>query len=188
MRYIVLFLLLASPILAQNSKTSNSSGAALNDSSISHSAVDPAKLADIHRLFELTGAANLGAQMMDAMSKNVKPLMTKSLPAGDYREKLIDLWFERFRSKFNPDTILNMAIPVYDKHLTREDIRGLIEFYQTPLGQKAIHELPAIQTELFENGSKLGQEVGMTSMREVLAENPEIAKSLEEAAKAASPK
>jgi len=188
MKSILLLLLLASPLLAQNSKTSGSSDSALTEPSLSAANVDPAKLADIHRLFELTGAANLGAQMMDSMSKNVKPLMTKSLPPGDYREKLINLWFDRFRSKFNPDMILDMAIPVYDKHLTREDIRGLIEFYQTPLGQKAIHELPSIQSELFEKGSKLGQEVGMTSMREVLSENPEIAKALEEAAKAASPK
>ena len=188
MKSVVLLFLLASTLFAQTSKPVKSSGPVLNDASLPTINVDPAKLADIHRLFELTGAANLGTQMMDNMSKNVKPLMTKSLPPGDYREKLIDLWFERFRSKFNPDAILNMAIPVYDKHLTREDIRGLIEFYQTPLGQKAIHELPAIQTELFESGSKLGQEVGMTSMREVLSENPEIAKALEAAAKSASPK
>jgi len=149
--------------------------------------IDPAKEANIRRLFELTGGKQLALQVMDNMGKSLKPLMTQALPPGEYREKLVDLFFVKFQSRLDMQQLLDLAIPIYDKYLSHEEVRGLIEFYQTPLGQKTLKVLPTMLTELQEAGRKWGENLGRDSMREVLAEHLDLAKALEGAAKTAQP-
>jgi hypothetical protein len=151
----------------------------------SSSTIDPAKAADIRRLFEVAGARALITQSMAGMEKNVRPMLLSSLPPGEYREQLIDLFFAKFHSKLDTQKFLDMAVPAYDKYLSHEEIKGLLQFYETPLGQKALTVMPKLMGELQEAGQKWGSELGRTSMMEVLAEHPELAKALEEAKKTA---
>jgi len=142
------------------------------------SKVDPAKEADIRKLLELVGTKAIVSQTMDSMSKSIKPLLTNSLPPGEYREKLVDLFFAKFTAKADVERLLDLAVPVYDRNLSHQEIRGLIEFYQTPLGQKAIATLPKVTAELQEQGRKWGEDVGKDCMVEVLSEHPELAEGL----------
>jgi uncharacterized protein len=143
--------------------------------------IDPAKEADIRKLLEVTNATALMEQSIENMEKNIKPVMAKALPEGDYREKLLDLFFERFRAKFDLQKMVDLAVPIYDKYLSDEEIKGLIQFYQTPLGQKALKVLPQLTAELGDAGRKMGETIGRQSMMEVLAEHPEIEKAIEDA-------
>src|SRR5262245_61606994 len=65
-------------------------------SSATQSKIDPAKEADIRKLLDLVGTKALVSQTIDSMSKSIKPLLTNSLPPGQYREKLVDLFFAKF--------------------------------------------------------------------------------------------
>jgi hypothetical protein len=114
--------------------------------------IDPAKAADIGRLLDVTGAQNLGLQMMNEMEKSIKPLMSSTLPAGEYRDKLVDLFFVKFHSKIDLQSFRKLAVPVYDKYYSDQEIEGLIEFYSTPLGQKTLSVLPKVVAELQEAG------------------------------------
>jgi hypothetical protein len=145
--------------------------------------IDPAKTADIRRLLEVAGAKALVTQSMTGMEKNIRPMLLSSLPPGEYRDQLIDLFFAKFHSKLDTQKLLDMAVPAYDKYLSHEEIKGLLRFYETPLGQKALTVMPKLMGELQEAGQKWGGELGRTSMMEVLAEHPELAKALEEAKK-----
>ena len=40
-----------------------------------------------------------------------------------------------------------MVIPIYSRHFSHEDIKGLLKFYQTELGQKMIKTYPLIFQE-----------------------------------------
>jgi len=143
--------------------------------------INPAKAADIQSLLELTGMRSMMAQTITSMEANLKPAVVASLPPGDYREKLSDLFFDKFNSKLNVQRFIDMATVAYDKYLSDEDIKGLIQFYQTPLGQKTLTVLPKLTTELQAEGMKVGQDVGQESMTEVLAEHPDLAKALKDA-------
>jgi hypothetical protein len=160
-----------------------------NSASVGQPKIDPAKEADIHRLLDLAGTQAAMTQVMGQMEKNIKPLLMNSLPPGDYREKLIDLFFDKFQdhSKASLPQLLDSAVPLYDKYFSHEDIKGLIEFYKTPLGQKATTALPKLSMELQGEGMKLGEKLGRQSMLEVLAEHPELQKAMEEAVKGARP-
>ncbi|HEX4642128.1 MAG TPA: DUF2059 domain-containing protein, partial [Candidatus Acidoferrales bacterium] len=110
-------------------------------------------------------------------------------PPGDYRAKLIDLFLEKFgpRSQALIPKMLDLAIATYDKYLTDEDIKGLIQFYQTPTGQKTLSVLPKIVVELQTAGQKLGEQAGRETMMEVLTEHPEIVKAMSQPRSAPAP-
>jgi hypothetical protein len=151
------------------------------------SKIDPAKEADIRRLLELSGAKTLAVQTMNTMQESIKPIMSNSLPPGDYRDKLIDLFFEKFRSKADVQHLMDIAVPVYDKYLSGEEVKGLIKFYETPLGQKTVKTLPQMIGEIQEQTKDWGENLGRESMLEVLAEHPELEKAMEAAQKSQQP-
>lgn len=150
-------------------------------------AIDPAKDAAIRRLFSVQGTKDSMSQVMTSMTSNMKPILESSLPPGEYRGQLIELFLQRFQAKISVDRMLELAIPVYDKYFSLEEIEGLTKFYETPLGKKAASVLPQVVLETQSAGSKLGEEVGRESMLEVLAEHPELEKAMEDAARPKSP-
>jgi hypothetical protein len=149
--------------------------------------IDPAKAADIRQLLDVVGAKALMSQTMDTMADNIKPLLAKALPPGEYRERLIDLFFVKFKSKADPQQLLESIVLLYDKYLSAEEIKGLIQFYQTPLGQKTVTVIPKLMAESEEQGRKWGEELGRDSMLEVLTEHPELKKAMEDAGKTPAP-
>jgi hypothetical protein len=145
------------------------------------------KQADIRHLLAVTGAASVATQTMDEMEKNIRPLMTSSLPPGDYRDKLVELFFQKFHEKSDPDKLVDLMVPIYDKYYTADEIKGLIDFYQTPLGKKTITALPKIVAESQAAGGQWGEELGRECMIEVLKEHPEMQQALLEAKHNAQP-
>lgn len=116
---------------------------------------------------------------MDSMANTIRPLVTNSLPPGEYREKLVDLFFAKFRSLADPTLFLgSAAVAIYDKHFSDEEIRGLIKFYETPLGQKAVAALPQISNEVREAAKSWGENLGQKAMQDVLAEHSDLAEAL----------
>jgi len=143
--------------------------------------IDPAKDALIRKLFEIQGTRKTMQEVITGISNNMKPTLVRSLPPGDYRDKLIDLFFERFQSKLKVDDLIEVSVPVYDKYFSKEDLAGLVQFYQTPLGQKVNSVLPKVLVETQAAAAGIGEELGRSSMMEVLAEHPDLAKALEDA-------
>jgi hypothetical protein len=149
--------------------------------------IDPAKEAAIRKLFEVQGTKTIFDKTVAGMLENTRPQMAAALPPGDYKEKLVDAFLERFKKKLDSTEMVNVAVPVYDKYFTKVEIDDLIAFYSTPLGKKAVSVLPQVVTESQSAGMKLGEKWGQEAMMEVLEENPDLKKGLESAA-AASPK
>ena len=146
--------------------------------------IDPAKEAAIRKLFEIQGINKSFQQVVATMLSNMRPMMNSSLPPGEYREKLLDFFSERFQSKLHVEQFVNLTIPIYDKYFTQDEIEGLTKFYQTALGKKVITVLPQVLVESQTESMKLGEKYGREAMAEVLDEHPDLKKGLEEAATA----
>jgi uncharacterized protein len=168
-------------------QTAPTGGSYASGASAERPKIDPAKEADIRRLLDLMGTKAIAQQVMDAMAKNLKPMMVSSLPPGDYRDKLVELFLQKFQAKADTQQLIEMAIPSYDKYFSDDEIKGLIAFYQTPLGRKALEVLPKLGVELQTQGAKWGQDLGRQCMLEVLSENPDLAQALAAASKGARP-
>jgi uncharacterized protein len=153
-------------------------------STSSTQAVDPAKRAAIQKLFEIQGTRDAMKTVLAGMSDNVRPMLESSLPAGEYRARLIDLFFQKFQGKLTVDKLLELSVPVYDKYFSLEEIDALTKFYQTPVGKKIMSVLPEVVLETQSAAMKLGEELGRQSMIEVLDEHPDLKKSLQDASAA----
>jgi hypothetical protein len=102
-------------------------------------------------------------KLMDATMDNMISLYKKNYPAVDST-----FWAE-YKSQFMSGELINMLIPVYDKHLTEEDLDALIAFYSTPTGQKIIKSLPEIMKESMNVGAEWGREIGTKLMEQLKA-------------------
>ena len=49
---------------------------------------------------------------------------------------------------------MSRMVPLYAKYFTRDEIAGMLAFYDTPLGRKAIATMPL----LLQDGTKVGQQ------------------------------
>lgn len=107
---------------------------------------------DIRKLLSITNSDKLGVQIMDATIEQLGPL---GVPA--------DFWDE-FKKEADPQGLIDLIVTIYDKHLSHEDIKGLIAFYEGPLGQKFTKIMPQIADESMSVGQKWGMELGMKIM------------------------
>lgn len=165
-------------------QTPGSPAAASSAAQAARSNISPAEEADIHKLMELTGAKTIVSQQLEVMEQDIRPLLIRSLPPGDYRERLVQLFLEKFSAETDPQAVLELQVPIYAKYLSDDEIRGLIQFYQTPLGKKLVLVLPRIAAESHQAGHEWGQELGRKIIHEILTEHPDLARAAAEAAKA----
>jgi uncharacterized protein len=119
-------------------------------------APDPQFRADIERLLDVTGAAKIGAQMASLVADSVMTGLRRSGPAVPDRayaivKEVLDAEFSNMYSA--PDGVLPQMVDVYAKHFTHDDVLGLLEFYRSPVGQKAITLMPLLMQE----GGAIGQ-------------------------------
>jgi hypothetical protein len=132
-------------------------------SASSASAQEPlteAKRADIMRLVQMTGSGQIGLQMSDAMvqaiTDNMKTMRQDIPPrlVEIVREEVMKLIAERIGG------LVALIVPVYHQNFTHEDIKGMLQFYGTPLGRKAIQAMPAIMKQSMAAGQAWGESLG----------------------------
>jgi hypothetical protein len=58
------------------------------------------------------------------------------------------------------DELIALVIPIYERHFTHAEVKELIEFYQSPLGQKMLAKMPLVSTECIEAGAEWGRKIG----------------------------
>jgi hypothetical protein len=170
------------PRPAQTAPAQTAAAPAQAASGNSAPSVDPAKEAAVRKMFDVMGMAKLMQQVLAGVSNNMRPMLMSSLPPGEYREKLADLFLQKFQSKIRVEQLLDLTVPIYAKYFSKEEIEGLTRFYQTPLGQKSLSVLPQAVVEMQTESMKLGEKLGREAMVEVLDEHPDLKKALEEAA------
>jgi hypothetical protein len=110
--------------------------------------IDPAREADIRSLMELVGARDalqdFAAHSADQMREN----LLASVPASDRGQQFVNSFVQAYKAKFNPDDATAQLVAIYDQHFTQDEIKGLLQFYGSPLGQKFAAEMPKINTEM----------------------------------------
>jgi hypothetical protein len=107
----------------------------------------------IRKLMEMIGAADLG----DQVSQQLLSEMRLSFPQVPE-----PLWAE-FAESLDPAELTGLAIPIYDRHFTMEELQALIDFYTTPVGQQVVKKLPLVAHE----SNTIGQQWGETKALEI---------------------
>jgi len=120
----------------------------------------PEKKASIEKLMQITDALNTGEQMatifIEQKTQEIKE-MRQDIPERMFlilKEEIEDVIKTQAKAEggFN-----EMAIDIYHKYFTHDDVKGLIAFYQTDLGKKTINVQQNIVQESIKIGQKWGQ-------------------------------
>lgn len=56
--------------------------------------------------------------------------------------------------------LINLVLPIYQKHLTEDDLTGVIAFYDTPVSKKFAEKTPVITQESMIAGQEWGLQIG----------------------------
>src|SRR5262245_57762164 len=110
--------------------------------------IDPAKEADIRSLLELVGAQDA---IEDAAGYATEPYREKVVETSANNDRalaFVNNYLADFQRKFDAHGVHEELVGIYDQHFTDEEIKGLLEFYGSPLGQKVAAELPKINREV----------------------------------------
>jgi hypothetical protein len=124
-------------------------------------AADAPTGADIQRLLELTGSAKVGPMMASLVAGQILQQMQQQHPEVPARavEIVRGMLDEEFKTAFAADgPVMREVGAIWSKHFTADEIRGLIAFYETPLGRKVVDTLPAITQEASQAGVSWAQQ------------------------------
>jgi len=117
---------------------------------------------DIQKLLEVTHVKQLLSQMTEQMLKSFK----QNVP------EMPDSFWISLSTEFNTDELTQRIIPIYAKYFTDEDIKNLIQFYQSPLGQTMIAKMPLVMKEAMAEGQAWGQEVAQRVLKKLKDQKP----------------
>jgi hypothetical protein len=139
--------------------------------------MDPAKEADIRQLMDATGVNGLGEQLMNAGIAQFRANVTESQPDNPRAKQFADAFAARFQKHFDPHSVTETVIPIYDKYLSNEDVRALLEYYKSPFGQRMLKVLPEVARDSQQAGYRLGQKAAEEAMEDLRADFPEFVPS-----------
>ena len=108
------------------------------------------KTADIRTLLTLTQAGEMAVQMMQEMLNSYR----QGLP------KVPDEFWVGFAKKIKTEDLVDMLVPIYDRHLTHSEVVSLIGFFEGPVGKKLISVQPSIMKESMQVGQQWGEKIG----------------------------
>ena len=112
----------------------------------------PASRQDVLRLFDVMQNREQVRRTMESMVSQSQALMRQQIRERNPKitdEELaeLDQDAEEMWKNFPVDQMLEDAVPVYQKHLTKTDVDAMISFYSSPTGRKLLREMPAIMSE-----------------------------------------
>ena len=137
--------------------------------------VDPVKEADIRSLMELVGARDalqdFAAHGADQMREN----LLASVPANDRGQQFVNAFIDGYKAKFNPDDATAHLVTIYDQHFTQDEIKGLLQFYGSPLGQKFAAEMPKINVEMQAANRAFSMRIAKDVLQDLRKQYPGVA-------------
>lgn len=134
--------------------------------------IDPQKEADIRSLLELVGARDMIQDAANNSTEQYRQKLTSLAPNDDKAQESINSYLAVFQKKFDVDALNDQLVGIYDKHYTEEEIKGLLQFYGSPLGQKAAAEMPKISKEIQQADRTLSTQAAREAWQEFHAQNP----------------
>jgi hypothetical protein len=134
--------------------------------------IDPAKAADIRSLLELVGARDMIQDAANSSMKQIKERIAENVPDNDRAQSIANAFTAAFQKNYNPDDLMNQLVGIYDQHFKDGDIKGLLQFYGSPLGQKAAAEMPKINRQIQAAAREVSNRAAREAWQQLRAENP----------------
>jgi hypothetical protein len=135
--------------------------------------LDPAKDAAIRHLLDITGESKEGQNISTGMTNQVHKVMSSSIPP-DQMPKFMDTFTAKFNAGAPPNAVTDAMVAIYARHFSMEDIQGITKFYESPVGQQMVKEMPDVSREAQNVGMQMDQKVAMQVLWGMEDEYPQL--------------
>lgn len=139
--------------------------------------IDPVKDADIRSLLELVGARDQVQDGVNNAADQFREKLQQSVPNTDKGEAFVNAFLAAYQKNLDQNQINNQLVAIYDKHFSEDDIKGLLQFYGSPIGQKVAAEMPKVVREIQTVSRTASNHAAKEAMQTLRAQNPEIGQS-----------
>lgn len=136
--------------------------------------MDPAKEADIRALMELVGARDLVQDGLTTSSEQYREKLLSTVPNNEKGQAFINAFVTSYEKKYDADQVTDQLVVIYDNHYSEEEIKGLLQFYGSPLGQKVAAEMPKINREISNAARVASGKAAREALLAVKEQNPEV--------------
>jgi len=136
--------------------------------------MDPVKEADIRALMELVGARDLVQDSLATSSEQYREKLLSTVPNNEKGQAFINAFITSYENKYDADQVTEQLVTIYDKHYSDEEIKGLLQFYGSPLGQKVAAEMPKINRETQAASRTASSKAAREALAMVKEQNPEV--------------
>jgi hypothetical protein len=139
--------------------------------------VDLAEETDIRALLELVGAKDTLQDAANAGIEQMREKLAESVPANEHGQAFVIAFTASYQKKFDANSVTEQLVGIYGKHFSDEEIKGLLQFYGSPLGQKVAAEMPKITREVQAVTRAASTKAAKEALGEVKKQNPEVGQS-----------
>ena len=129
-------------------------------------APDSTKLALIHQVLAMTHGIDLAVSAIET-TVPAQRAANPRIPAVFWDRFLVEV--RNRRPEFE-----SLMVDVYDHHFSTDELRQLIAFYQSPIGQKMISESPAVMQESMQAGRQWGGRIGQMVATQLQSEGVQV--------------
>ena len=175
---LALILIYVGTFLVAIQGASNTSVEASQGGAQASSAMDPAKEKDIRSLLELVGARDTIQESASTATEQYRQKFVEASANSDRAQAFTNAYLAEFQKKFDADAVTGQLVGIYDKHFTDDEIRGLMEFYGSPLGQKVAAEMPKISREAQATTRNASNQAARLAWQDLRAEYPDAGENV----------
>lgn len=108
-------------------------------------------------LLTISGGGKLGSKVFQQLLSSFKQGMP-NVPEKFWNE---------VAKETDPNDLVTLAVPIYLKHFTVDEMKNIMAFYKTPAGAKLINAMPNITQEMMLAGQRWGKELGQKVLKKL---------------------
>lgn len=172
--YVGAFLLAIQGSSPTSVEAAPQSASGAQNASTKSAAIDPAKDSDIRSLLELVGARDQVQESVRFSAEQYREKLLASVPNNEKGQAFVNTVISDYEKRFDVDQVTEQLVSIYDKHYSEDEIKGLLQFYGSPLGQKVALEAPKISREVQEASRATAAKAVKDSLEQAKEENPGV--------------
>jgi hypothetical protein len=145
--------------------------------------IDPAKEAAIRHLMDITQTSKIGDSVSTYFEIRVRSIMNEAL-GPDRTAKFMETFSKKLEAIAPSSAVVDAMVPIYARAFSMEEIQGLIQFYESPLGQRIVQVMPKVEEDSQNAGLQLGNKATLAALQGMTDDYPELKQMLQDPAAA----
>ena len=143
-------------------------GAGVSDIPTPEKAIGPGAHEAAERLAKVMGTEDIMLQRFELMKGQIAAGINKQSPAADGSKVVDEIIMPEIRKRSGELT--ELIVNVWASHFNVEELEQLRAFYETPVGQKSVRELPVTMEEARKAGADWGRQVFLDILKDRAAD------------------